>query len=291
MIKISMTKPVTAPKTIVKLIITFSLILLTTACATYNGRYQQQHDSTPTRLPSANELQDAIPKIEEKSKGGNRDYIVRGKNYQVLSNAENFQQTGTASYYGNKFHGHLTSNGEIYNMYSMSAAHKSLPLPSYVKVTNVTNNKSVVVRVNDRGPFHDNRVIDLSYSAAYKLDMLKTGTAPVKITALTVKQATTNMVKSAPVTHHKIGATTSHNSTKAKSSYFIQVFATSNKNKAKNTANALTALYQLPVTWLAQNDIFRVQIGPLDNSKVTTLLLNDLKRNGYPQAFQRKNIH
>jgi rare lipoprotein A len=92
---------------------------------------------------------------------------------------------GIASWYGKKFHGHLTSNGEIYNMYGMSAAHKNLPLPTYLKVTNLANSKSVIVRVNDRGPFHQNRIIDLSYSAAYKLDMLKTGTAKVKISAIT----------------------------------------------------------------------------------------------------------
>ena len=118
------------------------LIILLGACSS-SGRYQQKYDSSPNRLPSAHELHDATPRKEAVSKGGNKHYTVRGKHYQVLKNAEGFKQTGIASWYGKKFHGHLTSNGERYNMYAMSAAHKNLPLPTYVKVTNLANQKSV----------------------------------------------------------------------------------------------------------------------------------------------------
>jgi rare lipoprotein A len=163
----------------------YLIIMLLSACSNDYGRYQQKHDSIPTRLPSADELHNATPRAETYSRGGNKNYQVFGKHYQVLESAENFNQTGIASWYGSKFHGHLTSNGEIYDMYAMSAAHKSLPLPSYLKVVNNNNGRSVIVRVNDRGPFHQNRIIDLSYSAAYKLDMLKTGTSNVTITAIT----------------------------------------------------------------------------------------------------------
>ena len=158
-------------------------ITLLTACG-HSGRYKDAHDSIPTRLPTPSELKNALPRAEPYSRGGNKNYRVRGVNYQVLTSAQGFEQIGIASWYGKKFHGHLTSNGEIYDMYAMSAAHKNLPLPTYVKVTNLSNNKSVIVRVNDRGPFHQGRVIDLSYSAAYKLDMLQTGTAEVKISAI-----------------------------------------------------------------------------------------------------------
>lgn len=161
------------------------LMVLISACSSNYGRYQHKHDSTPSRLPSPSELHDATPRAETPSRGGNKHYQVRGKHYQVLKSAENFSQTGIASWYGRKFHGHLTSNGEIYDMYAMSAAHKNLPLPTYLKVVNNSNGRSVIVRVNDRGPFHQNRIIDLSYSAAYKLDMLKTGTANVTISAIT----------------------------------------------------------------------------------------------------------
>jgi rare lipoprotein A len=170
--------------------ITYSLIMVLSicfisACSNGYGRYQQKHDSTPERLPNSSELHDATPRAETHSRGGNKHYQVRGKHYQVLKSAENFSATGIASWYGRKFHGHLTSNGEIYDMYAMSAAHKNLPLPTYLKVVNNDNGLSVIVRVNDRGPFHESRIIDLSYSAAYKLDMLKTGTANVTITAIT----------------------------------------------------------------------------------------------------------
>ena len=272
-------------------ILTLCSTLLLNACSTNTGRYQQQHDSTPTRLPLAHELTDAIPHAEAKSKGGNRDYNVRGKHYVVLKNTKNFTQTGIASYYGNKFHGHLTSNGEIYNMYSMSAAHKSLPLPSYVKVTNKKNNKSVIVRVNDRGPFHQHRIIDLSYSAAYKLDMLKTGTAPVTIRIIDINSPRTN--KSMVVNNSKLRNTQESKTKKKKATeqtFFIQVLATSNKEKAQNTANALTALYQQPVNFLTQNGIFKVRMGPLKNNTNTANLLQSLKQSGYPNAFQRKNI-
>ena len=270
-------------------------------CSFNSGRYQQSHDSTPTRSPSLRELNNAIPRVEAKSRGGNRNYTVRGVHYKVLKNADNYQQTGIASYYGNKFHGHLTSNGEIYNMYSMSAAHKSLPLPTYVEVTNLDNNKSVIVRVNDRGPFHQDRLIDLSYSAAYKLDMLKTGTAKVSIRAIPPNSTHKNkvIVKANPVTvlttpplitnNPPIKITPNTKLDIRKKGYFIQVFATNNKNKAKNTEKALAALYQLPVISLNINGIFRVQIGPIINNDEAEQLLFNLRKNGYPQAFRRKS--
>jgi rare lipoprotein A len=166
-------------------IIMVLLLCFISACSNNYGRYQQKHDSTPTRLPNNSELHDATPRAEAHSRGGNKHYQVRGKHYQVLKSAQGFTATGEASWYGRKFHGHLTANGEIYDMYAMSAAHKNLPLPTYLKVVNNNNGRSVVVRVNDRGPFHQSRIIDLSYSAAHKLDMLKTGTTNVTITAIT----------------------------------------------------------------------------------------------------------
>ena len=123
------------------------VLCIISACSINTGRYQQKHDSTPNRLPSASELVDATPRAEAHSRGGNKHYQVRGKHYQVLKSAHNFSEKGIASWYGKKFHGHLTSNGEIYDMYAMSAAHKSLPLPTYLKVVNNSNGLSVIVRV------------------------------------------------------------------------------------------------------------------------------------------------
>src|SRR5690554_772424 len=161
--------------------------LLLVACSSSPeapSRYSQKHDSIPTQLPTAEQLVEPEPKFEARSRGGNKTYSLFGQTWHILDDISGFHEEGIASWYGEKFHGHLTSNGETYDMYAMSAAHKTLPLPTYVRVTNLENNKNVVVRVNDRGPFHHNRIIDLSYVAAYKLGMLKSGTARVHIEAL-----------------------------------------------------------------------------------------------------------
>ena len=143
-------------------------------------------DSTPDYIPDV----DAIPEpeviAEPRSRVGNRSsYTVLGQQYHVLADASDYVEEGLASYYGNKFHGRRTSNLEVYDMYAFSAAHKSLPLPSFARVTNLDNGKSVTVRVNDRGPFHAGRVIDLSYAAAVKLGITQRGTGRVKVRALT----------------------------------------------------------------------------------------------------------
>jgi len=271
-------------------------VLLINACSSQTGRYQQKNDSTPTRKPNNSELQNAIPRNEAHSRGGNKNYQVRGKHYQVLKSANNFTQTGIASWYGNKFHGHLTANGEIYNMYSMSAAHKNLPLPTYLKVINNANNKSVIVRVNDRGPFHQSRIIDLSYSAAYKLDMLKTGTANVTITTVTQASLTkaSEKIKTSPYISRAtstqavpIQVTTTESS--FPSGKYIQVFATRNKIQAQKTATALSMLYQKNAVLPEQEGIYRVQIGPFGNVDELKNTLENLKHQGYPNAFTRTN--
>jgi rare lipoprotein A len=136
--------------------------------------------------PDIASIPEPTPRIEPRSRRGNPPfYEVLGKRYFVLATADGYHERGVASWYGPGFHAAQTSNGERYDMYAMSAAHKTLPLPSYVQVTNLSNGRSVVVRVNDRGPFKDGRIIDLSYSAAHKLDMLRAGTTFVEVKALT----------------------------------------------------------------------------------------------------------
>ncbi|HEU0305434.1 MAG TPA: septal ring lytic transglycosylase RlpA family protein [Lysobacter sp.] len=142
-------------------------------------------DSVPDELPDVDAIPEPEVTHEPRSSVGNRKtYSVLGKKYQVLDSADGYVETGTASYYGKKFHGRRTSNLEVYDMYAFSAAHKTLPLPSFARVTNLDNGKSVVVRVNDRGPFHAGRVIDLSYAAAAKLGYVSRGTARVEVRAL-----------------------------------------------------------------------------------------------------------
>ena len=139
----------------------------------------------PGAPPDINSIPDAVPKDEPRSKRGNPPfYTVLGKRYSVLDSTDGYLERGVASWYGPTFHGESTSNGESYDMYAMSAAHKTLPLPAYARVTNLSNGRSIVVRINDRGPFAKNRIIDLSYTAAAKLDMLRDGTALVEVRTL-----------------------------------------------------------------------------------------------------------
>ncbi|MDX1595157.1 MAG: septal ring lytic transglycosylase RlpA family protein [Gammaproteobacteria bacterium] len=143
-------------------------------------------DGGPATSPvDISKIPDAVPRYEPRTRAGNPpSYRINGRTYRVLSDSAGYRERGVASWYGTKFHGRSTSNGEPYDMYGMSAAHKTLPIPSYVRVTNLLNKRTVVVRVNDRGPFVDDRVIDLSYAAAAKLDMLTIGTAPVEVIAV-----------------------------------------------------------------------------------------------------------
>lgn len=142
-------------------------------------------DSAPQHALDVSGIAEPVPRDEPPSAYGNRSpYTVLGKSYRVLPRAEGYHERGIASWYGQKFHGRQTSSREVYDMCSFSAAHKTLPLPSFVRVTNLDNGRSVVVRVNDRGPFHAGRIIDLSYAAAVKLGVDRTGTAKVEVRAL-----------------------------------------------------------------------------------------------------------
>lgn len=162
-------------------ILALALAALTLAACGGNVR-----DSAPSGRVSIPDLpDDPVPRPEPRSRYGNGpEYEVFGKSYRVMDDSAGYRERGVASWYGKKFHGRLTSNREPYDMYSMTAAHKTLPLPTYVKVRNLRNNKSIIVRVNDRGPFVHNRIIDLSYAAAMKLDMVQDGTSMVEVTAI-----------------------------------------------------------------------------------------------------------
>ena len=141
--------------------------------------------AAPAPSPEPNSIPDAVPRVEARSRYGNPPfYQVFGKRYYVLSSNVGYVERGVASWYGPGFHKIRTSDGESYDMYAMTAAHKTLPLPAYVRVTNLQNGRSVVVRVNDRGPFVGNRIIDLSYTAALKLDMVRNGTAFVEVRSI-----------------------------------------------------------------------------------------------------------
>lgn len=146
----------------------------------------QRPPADASRPPDVNSVPDAVPRVEPRSSRGNPvSYEVFGKRYYLLPTAEGYKERGVASWYGPDFHTRPTSSGEPYDMYAMTAAHKTLPIPAYARVTNLSNGRSVVVRINDRGPFVDNRIIDLSYTAAHKLDMWRAGTAFVEVEVIT----------------------------------------------------------------------------------------------------------
>lgn len=270
---------------ILKVLFIFAFTLLISACAT-KSRYSMEDDIGPEGSFDASNVPDAVPMWEPISRQGNQSpYVVRGIKYHIADVSKGFEEFGDASWYGLKFHGELTSNGEIYNMYSMSAAHKNLPIPSYVRVTNLDNNKQVVVRVNDRGPFHKGRVIDLSYAAATKLGYAKKGTARVKLELVRPENA--NAGKSVPLTDRV--------------AYFIQVGAFSLKDSAEKMLKQFVDISDIPDVYMASAPIgssvvHRVRVGPFSNEEEALQSLNRLKSKGFSgaqliqRALSAKNI-
>ena len=223
--------------------------------------------------PPSVDTTDAIPRREPRSAHGNPPfYKVLGKRYTVLASEEGYLERGVASWYGPTFHGESTSNGEKYNMYGMTAAHKTLPLPCYARVTNLKNGKAIVVRINDRGPFVSNRLIDLSYSAALKLDMLKEGTTLVEVRALTVQEPD-NLTRSAETPPPAL---------------YVQVGAFADQSNAQRVLSRLKAGGLSSAFILAPPDgqppLYRVRLGPVSSVPEFDTLAAKLKVLGYPDA-------
>jgi len=163
-------------------------LMIVSICVVGCGGATQWEDDTHQRTQK-------VTKSQKRSSRGNPPfYEVFGERYYVMNTSAGYKERGIASWYGKKFHGKPTSSGEIYDMYAMTAAHKTLPLPTEVRVTNLRNGKSIVVKVNDRGPFVDNRIIDLSYTAAKKLDMISAGTTFVEVEAFTGRTTATPLM-------------------------------------------------------------------------------------------------
>ena len=183
-------------------------VLLLAGCGALPNRdgVHSRNDGPPSHNINITAIPDAVPRIEANSRYGNpASYVVNGKRYHVMASNKAFQQRGLASWYGTKFHGRKTSSGEPYDMFAMTAAHKTLPLPTWLEVINHDNQKRVVVKVNDRGPFVSGRIIDLSYAAATKLGVVATGTANVTIRSIDpvqylAEQTTPRPVNTAAIT-------------------------------------------------------------------------------------------
>jgi rare lipoprotein A len=284
------------------------------------GRYSQATDSHPTRLPTLLEMTDPEPRAEALSRGGNKPYNIYGVDYSPRTDLMEYKETGIASWYGHKFHGHLTSNGETYNVFAMSAAHKTLPLPSYVRVTNLDNGKSAIVRVNDRGPFHQDRVIDLSYSAAYKIGMMGKGTARVQVELLASPAMTnqesyamglgsrSNQFEETTIASNPAGprpgsvaapapvpAVTKPvavapvpapvvNASKV-TGCFIQLVASSNREKLQKLGADLQQQWSVSTQINDGNGIFRLLAGPMPSAAEANSWLERFKSADYPSAY------
>jgi rare lipoprotein A len=275
------------------------LLLVIAATMTLTSCGSNKTKDGPPRSGSASipELpDDAIPRREPRSKYGNSPvYEVLGKRYTVMDSSSGYKERGVASWYGKKFHGNLTSNREPYDMYAMTAAHKSLPLPTYVRVRNLSNNRSVVVRVNDRGPFVHNRIIDLSYSAALKLDMVRTGTSLVEVEAINFDSPqgdrptrTVAPPKPAPTSISR-PAPPSDDITTTENAIFVQVGAFGTRENAERRlfilkSNGIGMPFILEDTSNSPT-LYRVRVGPIKGVIQYDILVEELENIGITDPY------
>jgi len=228
--------------------------LLLISCAGEQPKVDDATDGPSTLDLKPGEVVDAVPRAEPLARYGNHSpYEVFGKEYRVLSSSKGYHEQGVASWYGSKFHGRRTSSGEPYDMHLATAAHKSLPLPTYAEVTNLDNGKKVIVKINDRGPFKDNRLIDLSYGAALRLDMISTGTARVDLRVIEVSR------EGMAASSDESGA---GSSAVDPSGTWLQVGAYGRREGAEQLAGELERASLIPVTIRDIDDLFRVWLGP-----------------------------
>lgn len=231
-------------------------------------------------------IPDAVPRDEPRSRYGNPEtYEVFGKRYKVMKSGKGHVERGLASWYGPGFHSERTSSGEPYDMYAMTAAHKTLPIPAYVRVTNLENGRSVVVRVNDRGPFVGERIIDLSYTAASKLDMLRAGTARVEIRVLDARSNTSSQsIARTPPTQLPTGTPTGT----ATGGRFLQVGSFGSSANASALVGRLTAAgisgASVREARVGDRLLYRVRVGPVVDAGQAARLTEQLRDAGVPDA-------
>jgi rare lipoprotein A len=277
----------------------FGVLLLAIACTSSKDSAPEADRGPQGSHPELAALPDPVPRAEPNSRYGNHSpYVVFGKTYHVMDDARDYAATGTASWYGVKFQGRPTSSGEPYDMYELTAAHRSLPLPSYLRVTNLANGRSTVVRVNDRGPFHGGRIIDLSYAAAVKLDFANAGTARVHVELLQPE-----LLSHKPLVHERAPETSAQpiapsvvakatpvpppvptepsprqpgveQPLAADEAIFLQAGAFAQREGAERLHEDLTSLIgpTVHIDSVADDVLFRVRIGPVEHMREATRL-------------------
>lgn len=229
-----------------------------------DGRYKHDKDFGPSEEVDLSHIPDAVPRYEVRTRAGNKNpYTVLGKTYHLIKDETSYKERGYASWYGNKFNGYHTSNGELYDMYAMTGAHKTLPIPSYVRVTNLDNGKSVVVRINDRGPFHQGRIVDLSYAAAQRIGIHKAGTGRVEVEIALPGDAPPIPRKAETSVVRQIEAALPPGT-------YLQIGAFGNKQAAQDFASNLGTKLTFPVVISSASvpkEIHRVRLGPFKDAK------------------------
>lgn len=252
------------------IILTAILSMLACSPLSQINRSTSNADGPPLSVAiNLGEIADAEPRYEPLSRYGNpENYTVRGQKYIPQQKRIHHKEEGVASWYGRKFHGRLTSNREPYDMLAMTAAHKTLPLPSYVTVTNLLNRKKIIVRVNDRGPFAENRIIDLSYAAATKLDFVDRGIAPVVIETI-------------------LPGPLSAENTHRQENIYLQAGSFSERHRAITLSNKLNHLFPTQVIEAHQQDkiFYRVRSGPFTSEDEAHNALKSLSKQGYPSKM------
>jgi len=229
------------------------------------GRYSILQDRAPSGIVDLALIPEVNPEPVRRTKAGNRSpYTILGRTYHVLPSESGYREQGVASWYGEKFHGHDTSNGEVFDMYKLSAAHKTLPIPSFLRVTNLGNDRSIIVRVNDRGPFHDDRVVDLSYAAALKLGFADTGTADVLIESVVDDSA-------GDQTHAYAAAEAQPRPGESAAQQYLQVGAFANLESAQQLRTRMQALtahhvFIRSISTPTRGLLHRVRIGPIQDA-------------------------
>ncbi len=247
-----------------------------------NGGYYPgdgPHANPPSNL---DDIPNAVPKNEPLYKYSTKPYVALGKKYTPLESGQNYKKQGIASWYGKLFHGNKTAIGETYDMYSMTAAHTILPLPSYVKVTNVENGRSVIVRVNDRGPFKHDREIDLSYAAAYKLRLIEKGSGLVEVETIDPNQLSNTQPNTQAPTPAMQAQSPSTNTNAAIPQHYIQAGAFGDETNATALQKRIQALdieQSSRINPVYNNGLYRLMVGPYQTRQEAEQTANNIRNN------------
>jgi rare lipoprotein A len=272
------------------LLLAGAVTVLLAACAGEAPRVEEPADGPSTTDLKPGDVADAVPRAEPLARYGNHSpYEVFGRKYHVLPSSKGYHERGTASWYGSKFHGRRTSSGEPYDMHLATAAHKSLPLPTYAEVTNLDNGRKVIVKINDRGPFKDGRIIDLSYGAALRLGMIPTGTARVDVRAIDVDASDRFVAQDTQPAVPRAQPAAAGNDPGSEAGTWLQAGAYGRREGAEELAGQLRRADLNPVSIQDVDQLFRVWLGPYSNAAEVESVIRKAIELGFerPHRVQR----